>query len=202
MPVTVDYSSQLEEIARALRALKQDSTPEWLIAIFSVIFGFIASVVLQIFQRWYTEHTMRRIIYSELGAMYFMLVQAQPPLVSRNAQAQSYTSERQRLRDRFVRREGEEIAKKFDGEKYAELHEDVFIQIKERPSILFLYGLMHRVVSDESLGFLVLSLMAIQNLEYEVQCGSLPRKFVRRYMGADIAARVNLGINEQNRADN
>jgi hypothetical protein len=93
--------------------------------------------------------------------------------------------ERQRLKDRFLRREGEEFAKKFDGEKYAELHEDVFIQLKERFSILLLYELMHRVVSDESLGFVVLSRMAIQNLEYEVQCGSFPRKFVRRYMGAD-----------------
>jgi hypothetical protein len=85
MPVTVDYSSQLEEIAKALRALKHDSTPEWLIAVFSLLFGFLASLVLQIFQPWYAEHTLRRIIYSELGAMYFVLVQAQPPLVSSNA---------------------------------------------------------------------------------------------------------------------
>ena len=53
MPVPVDYSSQLEDIAKALKALNHDSTPSWLIALFSALLGFLASVILHVFQHWY-----------------------------------------------------------------------------------------------------------------------------------------------------
>jgi hypothetical protein len=196
-----EYTPQLEEIVRALHG----STPTWMIALFSAFLGFLASVLGQVFQHWYIEYRsrtkMRTIIYSELGAMYSMLVQFQPTLVSSNDEAQSYEGERKQLKDRFLRREGAEFAKKFDGEKYIEAHEDVFVQLRERSSIVLLYDLMHRVVGDESLGFLVLSLMAIQNLEYEVRCGSLPKKYIRRYMSAHTVALIDQGIEKQKLGD-
>jgi H+/Cl- antiporter ClcA len=66
-----DYTSQLEQI---VKALNRPSIPTWLIAIVSAFLGFLASVLSQIFQHWYSEHKarskMRMIIYSEIGAMY------------------------------------------------------------------------------------------------------------------------------------
>ena len=78
-----DYTSQLEEI---VKALNRQSAPTWLIAIASLFFGFFASALIEVFKHSYGEHRarskMRKIIYSELGAMYSHLVDLQPTMVS------------------------------------------------------------------------------------------------------------------------
>jgi hypothetical protein len=75
MPGPVDYTSQLEQI---VKALNRPSILTWMIAIMSAFLGFLVSILTQVFQHWYCERRarskMRMIIYSELGSMYSHLV--------------------------------------------------------------------------------------------------------------------------------
>jgi hypothetical protein len=177
----VDYSSQLEEI---VKALNRPSIPTWLIAIMSAFLGFIASALSQIFQHWYSEHRarskMRMIIYSELGAMYSPLVHFHD-LKTRLPEQGDIEWRKKQLRERFL---------KFEGEKYAEDKKDVFIQLRERSTITELYSAIREVFGpEEEYGFLINSGLAIEIIEDCVRLHDLPDKFVKRYVNSpDIAA--------------
>lgn len=178
-----EYTSQLEEI---VKALNHQSTPTWLIAIASGFLGFLASILGQIFQRWYGEYRdrsrMRKIIYSELGAIYSMLVYLQPDMVS-GRDKEDHKYEQDKFRNHFLRHEGEGHATKFDGEKYAEDHKDVFIQLGERRRIVDLYSVARGAfIDDEDYGFVLNSRLAIEIIEDYVRFDWLPKKMVERYM--------------------
>jgi hypothetical protein len=189
-----DYTLQLEEI---VRALNRESIPTWLIAITSAFFGFLASVLGQIFQHWYGEHRarskMRMIIYSEIGAMYSQLVDLQPDMVSEPPTQQDFDWRKLQFRIRFLNYQGEKYAEKFEGEKYADDKRDVFIQLKERSTIISIYSAIRDVFGpEEEYGFLINSGLAIEIIEDCVRLNDLPGKFVKRYMnGADVAAIQN-----------
>jgi hypothetical protein len=180
----IDYTPQLEQI---VKALNRPSTPTWLIAIMSAFLGFLVSIFTQVFQHWYSEHRARKkirmIIYSELGAMYSSLfhfhnLQTHPP------EQEDIEWRKKQLKERFL---------KFEGEKYAEDHKDVFIQIKERSTITQLYSAIREVFGpEEDYGFFINSGLAIEIIEDDVRLNNLPSKFVRHYMnGADIVAIAN-----------
>lgn len=169
-----DYSQQLEQIAKALN---RPSTPTWLIAIISAFFGFLASVLSQLFQHWYGEHRacnkMRMIIYSEIGAMYSNLVHFHG-LKTSLPESQDINWRKKQLREHFLR---------FEGEKYADDHKDVFILLKERPTINELYSAIHAVFGpEEEYGFFLNAGLAIEIIEDCVRLRYLPRNFVKRYM--------------------
>jgi hypothetical protein len=81
---------------------------------------------------------------------------------------------------------------KFEGEKYAEDHKDVFTQLKERSTIFGPYSAIVDVFGpEEEYGFFINAGLAIEIIEDEVRLKSLPSKFVNRYMNsADCAAIV------------
>jgi hypothetical protein len=172
--VQPDYSQILQQIARALN---RPSTPTWLIAIMSALLGFLASALSQLFQHWYAElracNKMRMIIYSEIGAMYSNLVHFHN-LKTGQPESQDIEWRKKQLRERFL---------KFEGEKYADDHKDVFFQLKERPTINELYSAIHEVFGpEEEYGFFLNSGLAIEIIEDCVRLRDLPRKFVKRYM--------------------
>jgi hypothetical protein len=177
----VDYTSQLEEIAKALN---RPCVPTWLIAVISGLLGFLASILSQMFQHWYGEHRacakMRMIIYSELGTMYSRLVQFHDVKTSLPEREDIEWRKRQ-LRELFL---------KFEGQKYAEDHKDVFIQLRERTTITELYSAIREVFGpEEEYGFFLNSGLAIEIIEDCVRLNDLPGKFVKRYMnGPDTAA--------------
>jgi hypothetical protein len=181
MPVPGDYSSQLEQI---VKALNRPAIPTWLIAIMSTFLGFLLSFLTQIFQHWYSEHRalskMRMIIYSELGAMYSKLVHFHD-VKTHLPEQEDIEWRKKQLRERFL---------KFEGEKYAEGHRDVFIQLRERSTITELYSTIRDVFDpEEEYGFFINSGLAIEIVEDCVRLNDLPDKFVKRYMnGPDIAA--------------
>jgi hypothetical protein len=176
-----DYGWQLDQI---VRALNRPSIPTWLIAIVSAFLGFLASVLSQIFQHWYSEHRarskMRMIIYSELGSNYSQLVHFH--------EVKTSLSEQEDIEWR--KKQLKEVFFKFEGEKYTEDNKDVFIQLRERPTIILLYGAIREVFGpEEEYGFFINSGLAIEVIEDCVRLNDLPGKFVKRYMnGADIAA--------------
>lgn len=177
-----DYTSQLEQI---VTALNRPSIPTWLIAIVSAFLGFLASVLSQIFQHCYSEHRarskMRMIIYSELGSNYSHLVHFHEVKTSLSGQ-EDIEWRKKRLKEDCL---------KFEGEKYTEDNKDVFIQLRERPTIILLYEVTRDVIGpeEEEYGFLATSGLAIEIIEDSVRLNHLPEKFVKRYMnGPDIAA--------------
>src|SRR5258708_18931226 len=97
----VDYTPQLQEIAKALN---RPSTPTWLIAIFSGLLGFLASVLSQVFQHWYAKHRarnkMRMIVYSEIGSMYSHLVHFHDLETSRKSEQEDIEWRKKQLRER------------------------------------------------------------------------------------------------------
>ena len=88
---------------------------------------------------------------------------------------------KKQLRERFL---------KFEGEKYAEDNKAVFIQLKERSTISWIYGAIREVFGpEEEYGFLVISGLAIEILEDCVRLNYLPRRYVKSYMnGLDVEA--------------
>jgi hypothetical protein len=193
-----DYTLQLEEI---VKALNHQATPTWLIAIVSGLLGFLASILGQIFQQWYSEYRgrskIRRIIYSEIGAIYSMLVYLQPHVVSAPIEEEEadIRYKQNKLRERFLRQEEEGYAKKSEGEKYAEDHTDLFIQLEERSQIVSLYSAIHHAFSDdEEFGFNLRSGLAIEIIEDTVRFDWLPKKFVKRYMNPPDAVAIELAI--------
>jgi hypothetical protein len=177
-----DYTSQLQEI---VRALNRPQTPTWLIALFSGVIGFLAAVLGQIVQHWYAERSartkMRMIIYSEFGSMYSRLVHFHTLGASHKADQNNIEWRKRQLRERFL---------KFEGEKYAEDNKGVFIQLKEHSTISLIYSAIHDVfLPEEDLGFFINSGLAIEILEDCVRLNDLPELYVRRYMnGSDVAA--------------
>jgi hypothetical protein len=177
----VDYTSQLEEIAKALN---RPSIPTWLIAIMSAFLGFFVSVFTQVFQHWYSEHRARRkmrmIVYSELGDMYSHLLHFYN-LKTRQPEQEDIAWRKKQLKERFL---------KFEGEKYAEDHRDVLIQLKERSTITGLYSAIREVFGpEEEYGFFINAGLAIEIIEDDVRLNNLPARFVNRYMnGTDVAA--------------
>ncbi len=175
------YSSQLEEI---VRALNRPSTPTWLVAMVSALLGFLASVLGQMFQHWYSERRahakMRMIIYSELGSMYSHLVHFHN-VKTHLPQEQDVQWRKKQLKERFL---------KFEGEKYAEENKDIFIQLKERSTISELYGAIRDVFApEEEYGFFINSGLAIEIMEDCVRLNYLPNTWVKRYMNStDVAA--------------
>jgi len=188
-----DYTLQLQEI---VKALNHHSTPTWVIAVISVFFGFLASLLGQVFQHWYSEYKsrskMRTIIYSELGTMYSMLVYLQPKVTS-GQKKEDFRYETEKLRHHFIR--GEEYAGRFEGEIYAEDHKEVFVQLRERLRITDLYRVIRDACrDDDDYGFLINSGLAIEIIEDNVRFNWLPRKYVKRYMSAPDAAAIELAI--------
>lgn len=177
----VNCSSQIAEIVTALNS---PSIPTWLIAIMSAFLGFLASVLSQIFQHWYSEHRarskMRMIIYSELGAMYSPLVHFHNSK-ARFPEQEDIEWRKKQLRERFL---------KFEGEKYAEDNKAVFFQMKERSTITELYSVIREAFGpEEEYGFHINSGLAIEIIEDCVRLHNLPDKFVKRYMNRpDISA--------------
>lgn len=177
----VDYTPQLEQI---VKALNRPSIPTWLIAMLSAFLGFLVSIFSQVFQHWYGEHRartkMRMIIYSELGDMYSNLVHFYN-LNARQPEHEDLAWRKKQLEERFL---------KFEGEKYAEEHKDVFIQLKERSTIAGLYGAIREVFGpEEEYGFFINAGLAIEIIEDDVRLKSLPAKFVTRYMkSSDVSA--------------
>lgn len=177
----IDYTPELDQI---VRALNRPSIPTWFIAILSAFLGFFVSAFTQVFQHWYSEHRARRkmrmIIYSELGDMYSNLVHFQNVKIGKSEQGDIAWRKKQ-LKERFL---------KFEGEKYAEDHKDIFIQLKERSIISGLYGAIHEVFGpEEEYGFFINAGLAIEIIEDEVRLKSLPGKFVKQYMNtADVSA--------------
>ena len=176
-----DYSSQLEEIAKALN---RPSIPTWLIAAISALLGFLASILSPVFQQWYAEHracsTMRKIIYPEIGAMYSSLMHfhnVKTDLTETN----DIEWRKKQLREHFL---------KFEGEKYADENKGVFIQLQERSTINELYSAIREVFGPEDeYGFFINSGLAIGIIEDCVRSHDLPAKYVNRYMnGSDIVA--------------
>ena len=184
-----DYSAQLDAIAKALN---RPSVPTWMIAILSALLGFLLSVLNQIFQHWYSErkvlHTMRKIIYSEIGAMYsnlshFYNLQTTLP------EGKDIEWRKKQLRERFL---------KFEGERYAEEHKGVFFQMKERSTINDLYSAIHDVFGpEEKYGFLINSGLAIGIIEDCVELDELPAKFVRRYMNNSDCAAITDAVKQR-----
>jgi hypothetical protein len=88
---------------------------------------------------------------------------------------------KKQLKERFL---------KFEGEKYAEDHKDVFIQLKEHSTITGVYGAIREVFGpEEEYGFFINAGLAIEIIEDDVRLNYLPAKFANRYMnGSDIAA--------------
>jgi hypothetical protein len=187
--MSLDYSPQLEEI---VKALNRPSIPTWLIAIMSASLGFLASVLSQIFQHCYSEHRarskMRMIIYPEIGGMYSDLVHFH-----------NYDLEPSKLEDMQMMpneltewKKGQLLERclKFEGEKYADDNKHVFIQLKERSTIIEIYSAIREVVDPkDELPFVINSGLAIEIIEDFVRLNDLPRKFVRRYMnGSDVEA--------------
>jgi hypothetical protein len=178
----VDYTSQLQEIAKALN---RPSTPTWLIAILSGLLGFLASVLSQVFQHWYAEHRarnkVRTIVYSEIGSMYSHLIHFHDLETSRKSEQEDIEWRKKQLRERFL---------KFEGEKYAEDNKAIFIQLKERSTISEIYSAIREVFGpEEEYGFFLNSSLAIEILEDCVRLNYLPHRYVRRYMnGSDVAA--------------
>lgn len=129
---------------------------------------------------------MRMIIYSELGDMYSNLVHF-TNVQTRKLKQEDIKWRKKQLKERFL---------KFEGEKYAEDHKDVFIQLKERSTIVGLYSAIHDVFGpEEEYGFFINAGLAIEIIEDDVKLNSLPRKFVKRYMNTkDVSA-----IEEANR---
>jgi hypothetical protein len=177
----VDYTPQLEQI---VQALNRPLVPTWLIAIMSALLGFFVSIFSQVFQHWYSEYRARRkmrmIVYSELGAMYSNLVhfynlKTHPP------EQEDIAWRKKQLNERFL---------KFEGEKYAEDHKDVFVQLKERSIIVQIYSAIREVFGpEEEYGFFINTGLAIEIIEDEVRLNYLPKRFVNRYMNdKDITA--------------
>jgi hypothetical protein len=188
-----EYTSQLQEIAKAL---KHHSTPSWVVAIVSGFLGFMASALGQVFQHWYGEYKscskMRTIIYSELGAMYSMLVFLQPKITS-TEKKENFEYEADKFRRYFIR--DEDSSGRFEGEIYAEDNKDVFIQLRERSQITFLYKVMRdSCKDDDDFGFLINSGLAIEIIEDNVRFNWLPKKYVTRYMSPPDAAAIQLAI--------
>jgi hypothetical protein len=177
----VDYTPQLEQI---VKALNRPSIPTWLIAIMSAFLGFIVSIFTHVFQQSYIEYRARRkmrmIVYSELGAMYSSLVHFYK-VKTRSPEQEDIAWRKKQLKERFL---------KFEGEKYAEDHKDVFVQLKERSTIAAIYGAIRDVFGpEEEYGFFINAGLAIEIIEDEVRLHYLPKRFVNRYMnGNDITA--------------
>lgn len=177
----VDYTSQLEEIAKALN---RPSTPTWLIAIISASLGFLASVLSQLFQHWYGERRarskMRTVVYSEIGAMYSHLAHFYD-IKTHLPEKEDIEWRKKQLRERFL---------KFEGEKYAEEHKDVFVGLKERSTISQLYSAVREVFApEEEYGFFINAGLAIELIEDYVRLNDLPSRFVKCYMNdTDIAS--------------
>jgi len=123
---------------------------------------------------------MRMIIYSEIGGMYSSLVHFHDVRTGLNKLEEAEWKKKQ-LRERFL---------KFEGEKYADEHKDIFIQLKERPTINLLYSAIRDVFgSEEDYGFDLNSGLAIEIIEDCVRLEDLPPKFVNRYMNdSDVSA--------------
>ena len=170
----VDYTPQLEEIAKALN---RPSTPTWLIAIVSASFGFLASILSQLFQHWYAEYRarskMRTAIHSEIGAMYSPLVHFYD-VKTNMPEKEGIEWRTKQLRKRFL---------KFEGEKYAEEHKEVFIGLRERSTISQLYGAVREIFGpEEEYGFFINAGLAIELIEDHVRLNDLPSKLVKRYV--------------------
>jgi len=109
MPGPIDYTSQLEQI---VKALNRPSIPTWMIAIMSAFLGFLVSILTQVFQHWYGDRRarskMRMIIYSELGSMYSHLVHFHD-VKTRLPEQEGIEWRKKQLKEHFL---------KFDGEKY------------------------------------------------------------------------------------
>jgi hypothetical protein len=183
MPGPIDYTSQLEQI---VKALNRPSIPTWMIAIMSAFLGFLVSILTQVFQHWYGDRRarskMRMIIYSELGSMYSHLVHFHD-VKTRLPEQEGIEWRKKQLKEHFL---------KFDGEKYAEDHKEVFIQLKERSTITQLYSAIRDVFGpEEEYGFFLNSGLAIEIIEDCVRLNDLPHRFVKSYMNdSDVAALV------------
>jgi hypothetical protein len=133
---------------------------------------------------------MRTIIYSELGAMYSMLVYLQPKITD-TEKKENFEYEADKFRRYFIM--DEDSSGRFEGEIYAEDNKDVFIQLRERSRIAFLYKVMRDPCKDDDdYGFLINSGLAIEIVEDSVRFNWLPRKYVKRYMSASDAAAIEL----------
>jgi len=120
------------------------------------------------------------IIYSELGAMYSSLVHFYN-LKLHLPEPKDIEWRKKQLKERFL---------KFEGEKYAHEHKDVFIQLKERSTISELYSAIREVFGpEEEYGFFINAGLAIEIIEDEVRLKYLPHGFVKHFMnGKDVAA--------------
>jgi hypothetical protein len=181
MPVPGDYSSQLDQI---IKALNHSSTPSWVIAMLSAFLGFLASLVNQVFQQRYGEqrsrNKMRRIIYAEIGANYSRLVHFHD-LKGSTSDTKDIEWKKRQLKERFL---------KFEGETYAEDKKDVLFQLPERSSIRLIYDSIHDVLGPEDeYGFEINSGLAIEIIEDSIRLKDLPAKFAQRYINpSDLAA--------------
>jgi hypothetical protein len=181
LQTSVDYSQALNQI---VEALNRPTIPQWEIAIIGALTGGLGAIFVQLFLRWFENHSkrrdMRRAICCDLVEMFWALywIQGQPLGAGETGETHRLWQEQQ---VRGIIR--------FSVEKFAHDNPSIYFRLAERGAAETIYRALHQLLDSPNwlqtnLAFVTLTFAR------SIQNGHFSMKAIRDAVGEDGADRL------------